>query len=232
MWLGIKNKVLRNTLVGIWALILLVIYIPVVFAIMIPSTKSKVENKTEEDKKVEISKTPEELSKEKAEMDSKAKADEQKRAEEESEKQKQADSKIPGLAPVDVYLNFEKRGFKTTKSLKSEYSFWYSKDSSAGIDYDVTTYTTGDVNSVLRVSATAILNFEEEKNIIAVLPFIQYASSLPYDKAEPEKATQWVKDNFNNDKAETVIGGVKFRIFAPTEFARILKINKEGYDNL
>ncbi len=160
MWLGIKNKVLRNTLVGIWALILLVIYIPVVFAIMIPSTKSKVENKTEEDKKVEISKTPEELSKEKAEMDSKAKADEQKRAEEESEKQKQADSKIPGLAPVDVYLNFEKRGFKTTKSLKSEYSFWYSKDSSAGIDYDVTTYTTGDVNSVLLHSKVLVLGRE------------------------------------------------------------------------
>lgn len=139
---------------------------------------------------------------------------------------KKIDNKIPGLMPVDVYLNFEERGFKTEKNLGSEYSFWYSKDSSAGIDYNITTYTEGDVKSVVSVTATAMLNGKEKKDIIATLPFLQYISSLSYENSNPQEASKWVEDNFNNDKATTTINGVKYTIYVPTNMLRMLKIEK------
>jgi len=137
------------------------------------------------------------------------------------------DNKIPGLSPVDVYLNFEKRGFKTEKKLGTDYSFWYSNDSSAGIDYNVTTYTEGDVNSVVSVQVTAMLNGEESKDIITVLPFLKYSASLPYENANAQKAVEWVETNFNNDKARVDISGVTYTIYAPTNLLRMLRVEKQ-----
>lgn len=133
---------------------------------------------------------------------------------------------IPGLQPVDVYLNFEKQGFETKKSLGGDYgSSWVSTSSEIGIDYTVEVYSEKDITKVSSVKATALLNGSVEKDITAVKPFIKYASSLPYTNADPSKAAQWIEDNFNNDKASTVIGGVKFEIFSPTQLVRIMRIS-------
>ena len=56
--------------------------------------------------------------------------------------------------------------------------------------------------------------------------FFQYLASLPYGSSEPQKAVQWVSDNLNIDKASTVIGDVKFEIFAPTAGMRMLRLEK------
>jgi hypothetical protein len=131
-----------------------------------------------------------------------------------------------GLKPVDVYLNFEKQDFKTTRTSGSDYLWWDSRKSFAGIDYRVSTYgTTVSAEKVQSVLATAQLNGLQKKDIIATKQFLIYTSSLTYKDSDPQKAGQWVDDNFNNDNAKTVIAGVEFTLLAPTEQSRTLTIN-------
>lgn len=132
---------------------------------------------------------------------------------------------IEGLAPVDVYLNLEKQGFKTNKQIGGDYgNMWTSTKSYAGIDYEVNVYSS-DINNVESVSAKAMVDITQ-KDIIAVQQFLIYISSLPYDNASPQRAGQWVKANFNNDKAAITIGDAKFTLYAPSAVMRMLVVEK------
>jgi len=132
---------------------------------------------------------------------------------------------IKGLAPVDIYLNMEKQGFKTTKSLSKEWgNIWTSTNSLAGIDYKVDVYST-NIDNVETVTATAMVDVTQKK-IIATQQFFIYISSLPYDSANPQRAGQWVSDNFNNDKTTVIIGDAMLTIYAPSIATRILVVEK------
>ena len=133
---------------------------------------------------------------------------------------------IKGLKPVDIYLNFENKGFKTDENLGISESSWRSTLSESGIDYDVYTYSESGVNNVSSISYSAILNFKQDKEISAVIPFLEYGATIPYEGSDQIKAKNWIKENFNKDKANIEINGVSFNINAPTKFARILKISK------
>jgi len=132
---------------------------------------------------------------------------------------------IIGLAPVDVYLNMEKQGFKTEKKLGTEFgNFWISKKNYAGIDYNVETYSS-NIDNIESVQATAIIDLSQ-KEIIAAQHFFIILSSLPYDNANQQKANQWIKDNYNRNEATTIIGDAKFTIYVPSSALRMLKIEK------
>lgn len=133
---------------------------------------------------------------------------------------------IPGLAPVDVYLNFEEEGFKTEKILSGgEFGYtWTNKSNVEGIEYRVTTFST-EIEKVEAVRATAMVD-PSIKNIIATKPFLFYIASLPYEKAEPQTVQNWIEANFNNDKASTTVNGVRFTIYAPTKMLRMLDVEK------
>jgi hypothetical protein len=132
---------------------------------------------------------------------------------------------INGLAPVDVYLNMEKQGFVTDKKLGSELgNSWISSRNYAGIDYKVETFST-NINTVERVRATAIVDVTQ-KEILATQQFFVFISSLQYENSDPNTAGQWVINNFDNDKASTVIGDAKFTMFAPSIGLRMLIIEK------
>ncbi len=132
---------------------------------------------------------------------------------------------INGLAPVDVYLNMEKEGFKTDKQLGGEYgNSWTSTKSYAGIDYKVETFSSNTGN-VENVRGTAIID-PSQKQVIATQQFFIFLSSLPYENSDPNKAGQWVIENFNNDKASIVIGDAKLTIYAPSVTTRMLTIEK------
>ena len=132
---------------------------------------------------------------------------------------------ISGLSPTDVYLNMEKQGFKTEKLLSKEYgNMWTNKKTIDGMDYTVQTYSS-NINSVESVRATAMIDVIN-KDIVATQQFFMFISSLPYEGSEPQNAMDWVKDNFNNDKATITIGDVMFTISAPTKQARMLLMEK------
>jgi hypothetical protein len=137
----------------------------------------------------------------------------------------EASTFISGLTPADVYLSFENNGFKTEKKLDAEYgSRWISTQSVDGIDFEVVTFST-NATQVVSVRATAMIDVTQ-KDISAALAFVKYAASLTYENANPQEASKWVTDNFNNDKAMIVIGDAKFTIFAPSKAVRSLLIEK------
>ena len=130
---------------------------------------------------------------------------------------------IPGLSPTDVYLNLEKEGFKTERTLDSENgNLWISKRSANGIKYKVDMFSYSTKN-VVSISATAMIDVNE-KDIVATKQFFQFISTLPYDNANPKLAASWVDKNFNNNKVTTTIGGVTFTMLAPTQFVRMLLV--------
>jgi hypothetical protein len=132
---------------------------------------------------------------------------------------------IGGLAPVDIYLSMEKQGFKTDKKIGGEYgNSWVSTKNVSGIDYKVDTYSS-NVNNVESVRATVMIDLNQ-KEIIAAQQFFIFLSSLPYDSADTQKSAQWVRDNYNNDKASIVIGDAKFTMYAPSAAVRMMDIEK------
>lgn len=132
---------------------------------------------------------------------------------------------INGLAPVDVYQNLENQGFTTDKQLGGEYgNTWTSTNAVDGIEYRVETFSSNHSN-VENVRATALIDLSRKK-LIAAQQFFVFISSLPYDNADPIKAGQWVRDNYDNDNATTIIGDAKFTIYTPSEASRVLLIEK------
>jgi hypothetical protein len=130
---------------------------------------------------------------------------------------------IPGLKPVDVYLNMENKGFNTKSSHTDFGHSWKSKFSQSGIDYEVITYSSDD-DYVESVSATAIIT--PPKKAVATQHFLEFVASIPYENAKPEEAAKWVANHFNNDGDSTVIAGVLYKVQAPTDYVRMLRISK------
>jgi hypothetical protein len=131
---------------------------------------------------------------------------------------------IPGLKPVDVYLSMEKQGFKTETIYGDQMHSWISKQSIPGIDYEVS-MSGPDMDNVHNVRATAMID-PSQKEIAAAKQFFKYVSSIPYDGANPEKAIQWLEENYNNNDASITISNVKYTIKAPSLAVRMLIIEK------
>ena len=133
---------------------------------------------------------------------------------------------IEGLNAVDIYLDLEKKGYTVDKQYNSKDGTLYFCDKKeTAIEYNVTMFkNTSDKVEEIKISGT--LTGLDNKNIIAVKPFLKYISTVQYEGSDTAKITQWIEDNFNNDKASTIIGEAKFSIFAPSQFTRLVVIEK------
>lgn len=141
------------------------------------------------------------------------------------EKAEVNNSFITGLAPADVYLNLEKQGFTTTKLEGGDYgSTWTSKLSDNGINYEVSIYSSDNIN-ISNVRVTAMVDITTRK-IDETKLFFKEIYSLNYTNAKPEVAAAWFDNNFNTNKADTTISDVKFSIIAPTIAVRTLMLEK------
>lgn len=146
---------------------------------------------------------------------------------ESTEVQKVVDNTIPGANPVDIYLNLESKGFKIQKQLggSEKGCFWYCDKSESGFDYNVTiaSMAPGEIEQV-KISVN-INGSDPDKKIIAIKPFLKYVSTLPYEGSDTNKVTNWIEENFNNNKASIVIGGAKFTMNV-SKFMRLVYIEK------
>lgn len=134
------------------------------------------------------------------------------------------DKSIKGLMPVDVYLNFENNGFKT-KTYHGNGSFvWTSVNEADDISMEVSVYSR-DIEKVERVTLYGTV-FPPQKPE-ALQDFFKYGCTIPYDGSEPTTAQNWLVNNYDKDSTSTVIGGAVFTLKAPTDFVRILTIEKE-----
>jgi len=80
---------------------------------------------------------------------------------------------------------------------------------------------------IQQVAITAALDgTEPDKQIIAVKPFIKWASSFPYEGQDVQKLASWVESNFDSNGATITIGAVQFTMIAPNNSTRQLNAVK------
>ena len=133
---------------------------------------------------------------------------------------------IPGISPSDIYLNFEKKGYNTQKNIASDGSFWINEKRDNGMYYYIRTYCADGVSNVDAIRLSVTREYPQYNKVNDMKPFLKYGCSIPYDGSDYNSVLKFIDNNFNNDKADTVISDVKFTIYAPTKFSRVISIEK------
>ena len=130
---------------------------------------------------------------------------------------------IPGMSPVDIYLDLEKKGYTIDKQYLPNEGTMYNCDlKEFAVTYSVRIFK-NEKDLVEEVKIAASLTGQDNKNISAVKPFIKYISTVPYEGSNTAKITQWIEDNFNKDGASIVIGKAKFTI-SGNKFSKVVQI--------
>lgn len=132
---------------------------------------------------------------------------------------------IPGLAPVDIYLNLEGKGFTTDKRYgKEQHTFECKEQTGAYLNTASITIPAGQGADQVTVVNAMHQNYSEASTDALAVGFLGYCATLPYDGAEPAKARAWVEANLGKN-VSAVFGGVKFELFANGR-TRILRLSK------
>ncbi len=103
-------------------------------------------------------------------------------------------SGVPGITPVDVYLNYTKLGFKLTKISNSGGYLWTCKEVTDDHTFIVEIYSS-DINSVTSIRATAINHDPEQDTDDVAKDFLGHVATTPFDGNQPAKMRDWVKNN-------------------------------------
>ena len=123
---------------------------------------------------------------------------------------------IPGLMPVDVYLNLTNKGFSKTgpKSMPEGWLLWEIEDENVTEHFRVEVWSPASAAEVqsVRAFATNTLRPESETGQIAT-PFFGYLATLAYDGSTPIEARNWVQTHAGTN-ATRRFGKVKFELFA------------------
>lgn len=138
------------------------------------------------------------------------------------------DKFIKGIVPVDVYGNFgEDKGYKLDKRISPDGSLFICSSEQNGISYEVKTYCENNANDVTSIRLSATRTNPQYNTVGDMKPFLKYGSSIPYDDANIEKVNAFIEANYFKNKASIVISGVRFTIYTPTQFARMINIERE-----
>lgn len=116
---------------------------------------------------------------------------------------------MPGLLPVDVYMNFTNKGFTLTKRLSSGQCIYSCiKESSYNtLTVDVYGKTPTDVTAIEAAFGGSSTPGESASD------FLGYVATMQYDNANPQRAREWVSNHVGTHAVAT-IGGVKFETFS------------------
>jgi len=130
---------------------------------------------------------------------------------------------IPGLQPVDIYLNLTNRGFKRSGPFQSESS--YSNTCSLiqdGMEFHCHIHGSAPSN-VTRIEATALnLDHDEDDTNDSATWFLGFVGSAPYTNGDAVSNRKWVEEHVSG--GTMTASGVKFEITAGTPRSRILTI--------
>ncbi len=141
-------------------------------------------------------------------------------------------SAIPGLNAADIKLNLQSRGFKCTGPTagKSMVTWDCTSSQAQGLVEFQVSFMGADPAQIRMVDAMAF-QFSQQPSDQAIVPFLGYVATLPYDGADPPRARRWVEESIGKADAgkvlETTIGGARFRLYGPIR-GRILEIAPAG----
>ena len=124
---------------------------------------------------------------------------------------------IPGLVAVDVYGNFEDRGFTLKRSHGKTLTFWTCTDRNSVSSYQVD--ITGDgPRHIIYVSGT-FLNFGAGDTDVLAKQFLGFLATIYYEGADSSKARKWVDEHISDIGSKITIGDVVFNYFRKRPFA-------------
>jgi len=128
---------------------------------------------------------------------------------------------IPELVASDIYMNFDKRGFKIDKQIETEHTNILCTLNDSDVRYNVMAIGCSP-DQIIKVTAT-VLDYSG-KNQKEVSDFFGFVATLQYEGADPEKAKKWAMENSNNNGASTVISNVKISINFKTVNSKLLTL--------
>lgn len=137
---------------------------------------------------------------------------------------KENEKAIKGLQPVDVYMNFEKMGYTTNKSLLGDIKSWISTNALPGGTLRVET-NSSDTNTVEFVRATAMVDVTGD--IENTRDFFKTVVSLPFEGSDYKANIKWLNENFNKIEVDTVFNGIKFTLRSPSKMVKTLALEKK-----
>jgi uncharacterized ParB-like nuclease family protein len=121
---------------------------------------------------------------------------------------------LPGLQPVDVYLNLDKQPYSLkfggfTKGV-TRYQKCGKRD--VGGETMEVCIDSNDVNDVVFINATVTGGTITSADLL-----LPYVATVPFEGNQPQKAKAWVTDNLpklrQGEPVEIAIGGVRFTLF-------------------
>lgn len=140
-----------------------------------------------------------------------------------------AEKNIPGITPVDIYLNFEKRGFSLEKQITDDGSIFTNQLTTDGIEYTVSTYCEIGVNNITSIRLMAYRSDVQYNDVLDMKKFLKFGCSIPYDGSDIELINDFIEQNYYKKKSVITISGVEFTMNAPTEFIRTIYIERKNY---
>ena len=122
-----------------------------------------------------------------------------------------ADS-LPGITAVDVTLNLEEKGFKTSHSSTVLGQTWRAKLDIDGTKYEAEAF--GEASHLIS-SITATVSVPPGKDAGEIAKsFLAMMATLPYDGSRPDEAKSWVLENAGKHDVSHKIGTVTFHLYA------------------
>ncbi len=131
---------------------------------------------------------------------------------------------IQGASPVDITMNLENQGFENNKVHTAESISYKLKKEQMGSTFICDVYSTKP-NTIEFLRAT-IMN-DVSAGEITDFSYLRYVGSINYDSANREVAMGWINAN-KNTQNDTIIGDAKFSIIKPSDYVRILIIEKSN----
>ncbi len=138
---------------------------------------------------------------------------------------------LPGLMPVDVYLNLQAKGFTIEKKFAadtggSHSEFICRKDEGSAALTAIIYIPKDGITKVTAVAAVVKTDgvSENETNVLAS-SFLGYVASLPYKGSEPASAYAWAAATVGKT-TEKMFGPAKMETLAEKQ-VRVLRISME-----
>ena len=135
---------------------------------------------------------------------------------------------IPGIAPVDVYLNLERKGFTVDKRFAVEGSSFICTHETAGGHWSGQVHCPKGEITKAYVIVGMVQNYSAnaaDTDALSVA-FLAYLASLPYAGSAPAEAVAWVRENIGK-QAEKMFGPVKLQLFSQAR-TRLLRMSTEA----
>jgi hypothetical protein len=138
---------------------------------------------------------------------------------------------IPGLQPVDVYLNLEGKGFATEKNFASatgkEFTEFTCRKDDGVCRFTVIIYIPKGHTSEVAAVSGVVQNVTGAANATDQLsaPFLSYLATLTYEGGEPAAAAVWATANMGRDN-EKFFGPAKIESYHEDR-VRVLRVSMD-----